>query len=161
MSKEALMSKAKLKEYEQELEYLKTVKRKEIAEVIKEARSHGDLSENSEYDEAKNNQAMVESRIVEIEKMLQNAKVLDEDELSTDKVSVGSIVSVEYLDEGETEEYSIVSSGESDAVNNKISDESPVGNALIGHRAGETVEALTPGGLTRLKIKKIGKQNLK
>ncbi|MEA4911645.1 MAG: transcription elongation factor GreA [Oscillospiraceae bacterium] len=160
MSKEALMSKAKLKEYEQELEYLKTVKRKEIAEVIKEARSHGDLSENSEYDEAKNNQAMVESRIVEIEKMLQNAKVLDEDELSTDKVSVGSVVRVEYLYEGEAEEYSIVSSGESDAANNKISDESPVGSALIGHRAGETVEALTPGGVTRLKIKKIGKQNL-
>ena len=98
MGKEALMSKNKLREYEQELEYLKTVKRKEIAEVIKEARSHGDLSENSEYDEAKNSQAMMESRIVEIESILQNAKVIDEDELSTDAVGVGCVVKVKDLD---------------------------------------------------------------
>ena len=160
MAQEIKMSAAGLKAMQEELEYLKTVRRKELAEEIKEARSHGDLSENSEYDEAKNNQAMVESRIVEIEKMLQNAKVLDEDELTTDKVSVGSVVHVEYLDDGEAEVYSIVSSGEADAIHNKISDESPVGNALIGHRAGETVEALTPGGTTRLKIKKIDKQSL-
>ncbi len=160
MAKEALISKAKLIEYEQELEYLKTIKRKEIAEVIKEARSHGDLSENSEYDEAKNTQAMIESRIVEIEKMLQNAKVLDEDELTTDKVSVGSIVKVKYMESGMEAEYYIVSSSEADAMNNKISDESPVGEALIGHKKGEVCEANTPGGVIQIKITHIGKQAL-
>lgn len=158
MAKEALISKAKLIEYEQELEYLKTIKRKEIAEVIKEARSHGDLSENSEYDEAKNTQAMIESRIVEIEKMLQNAKVLDEDELSTDKISVGSIVKIKYVESGVEAEYCIVSSSESDAMNNKISDESPVGEALIGHKKGDVCEAVTPGGTVQVKVLNIGKQ---
>ena len=160
MPKEALMSKAKLKEYEQELEYLKTIKRKEIAEVIKEARSHGDLSENSEYDEAKNTQAMIEARIVDIEKMLQNAKVLDEDELTTDKASIGSIVKVKYMESGDVEEYSLVSSGEADALKNKISDESPVGRALLGHKVNDVCEANAPAGIIKIKIMSIGKQDL-
>ncbi len=160
MPKEALMSKAKLKEYEQELEYLKTIKRKEIAEVIKEARSHGDLSENSEYDEAKNTQAMIEARIVDIEKMLQNAKVLDEDELTTDKASIGSIVKVKYMESGDVEEYSLVSSGEADALKNKISDESPVGSALLGHKVNDVCEANAPAGIIKIKIMSIGKQDL-
>lgn len=154
------MSKAKLKEYEQELEYLKTIKRKEIAEVIKEARSHGDLSENSEYDEAKNTQAMIEARIVDIEKMLQNAKVLDEDELTTDKASIGSIVKVKYMESGDVEEYSLVSSGEADALKNKISDESPVGSALLGHKVNDVCEANAPAGIIKIKIMSIGKQDL-
>jgi transcription elongation factor GreA len=160
MGKEALMSKSKLMEYEHELEYLKTVKRKEMAEIIKEARSHGDLSENSEYDEAKNTQAMIESRILEIEKMLQNAKVIDEDELSTDKVGIGCVVKVKDMDDGGMEIYAIVSSGEADALAGKISDESPVGSALIDHRVGDTVEVAVPSGATlRYKVMEIGKQS--
>jgi transcription elongation factor GreA len=160
MSKEALMSKNKLTEYEKELEYLKTIKRKEIAEIIKEARSHGDLSENSEYDEAKNTQAMIESRIAEIEKMLQNAKVIDEDELTTDKVGIGCVVKVKDMDEGEVETYAIVSSGESDAMAGKISDESPVGSALMEHKVGDICEVTVPSGLTlRYKVMEIGKQS--
>ena len=160
MSKEALMSKNKLTEYEKELEYLKTIKRKEIAETIKEARSHGDLSENSEYDEAKNTQAMIESRIAEIEKMLQNAKVIDEDELTTDKVGIGCVVKVKDIDEGEVETYSIVSSSESDAMAGKISDESPVGSALMEHKVGDVCEVTVPSGITlRYKVMDIGKQS--
>lgn len=160
MGKEALMSKSKLKEYEQELEYLKTVRRKEIAEVIKEARSHGDLSENSEYDEAKNTQALMESRIAEIEGILQNAKVIDESELSTDRVGIGCIVKVKDLEFDETEEYSIVSSGEADAMSNKISDESPFGQGLMGHGTGDICEVTTPtGAVIRYQILEIGKQS--
>ncbi len=160
MSKEVLMSKNKLREYEQELEQLKTVKRKEIAEVIKEARSHGDLSENSEYDEAKNAQAMMESRIVEIETILQNAKVIDEDELSTDAVGIGCVVKVKDLEFDEIEEYAIVSPGEADAMNNKISDEAPFGIGLMGHGVGEICEVTTPAGaVIRYEILEIGKQN--
>ena len=160
MAKEALMSKSKLQEYEQELEYLKTIKRKEMAETIKEARSHGDLSENSEYDEAKNAQAVMESRIAEIEHMLQNAKVIDENELSTDKVGVGCTVKIKFVEFGNEEEYAIVSSSEADALANKISDESPVGGALMGHKVGEVVEVETPGGVLNVEILSIGKQKL-
>lgn len=160
MGKEALISKSKLLEYEQELDYLKTIKRKEIAETIKEARSHGDLSENSEYDEAKNTQAMIESRIAEIEKMLQNAKVIDESELSTDKVGIGCTVKVRDMDEKAVETYAIVSSSESNALAGKISDESPVGSALIDHKVGDVCEVTVPSGLTlRYKILEIGKQS--
>jgi len=159
MGKEALISKHKLTEYEQELEYLKTVKRKEIAETIKEARSHGDLSENSEYDEAKNIQAIIESRILEIEKMLQHAKVIDEDELTTDKVGIGCVVKVKDIDAKNTETYAIVSSSESDALAGKISDESPVGSALMDHRVGDLCEVTVPSGMTlHYKIVEIGKQ---
>lgn len=163
VKEEQLMSKAKLIEYEQELEHLKSTRRKEIAETIKEARSHGDLSENSEYDEAKNTQAMVEARIAEIEKMLQNAKVIDEDELTTDKVSIGSVVTAvfRYPDEdGDVKEtYSIVSSSESDIRQNKISNESPVGSALIGHAVGDKLTIDTKGGEISCEILSIGKQS--
>ncbi len=158
---ESLMSKAKLAEFEKELEFLKTVKRKEMAEIIKEARSHGDLSENSEYDEAKNSQAIMEARIVEIERMLQNAKVIDEDELSTEHVAIGCTVSL--LDVGEKEKvtYAIVSSSEADAFNNKISDESPVGAALMGHKKGDKVDILVPfsGETIHYQVLDIGKQS--
>ena len=160
MPKESLISKGKLMEYERELEYLKTVKRKEIAETIKEARSHGDLSENSEYDEAKNTQAMTESRILEIEKMLQNARVIDEDELTTDQVNIGCTVKIRNIDEDEIESYAIVSSSESDPMIGKISDESPVGAALLGHRVGEVCSTVVPSGATlHYEIMEIGKQS--
>lgn len=160
MGKEALISKGKLLEYEHELEHLKIVKRKEIAETIKEARSHGDLSENSEYDEAKNTQAMIESRILEIEKMLQNARVIDEDELSTDKVGIGCVVKVKDIDEDDIETYAIVSSSESDALAGKISDESPVGSAFMEHKVGDICEVKVPSGITlHYEIMEIGKQS--
>lgn len=160
MSRESLMSKNKLREYEQELEYLKTVRRKEIAEIIKEARSHGDLSENSEYDEAKNTQALMESRIAEIESILQNAKVIDEEELSTEHVGIGCTIKVKDLDFDEIEEYALVSSGEADPMANKISDESPVGAALLGAHVGDTVDVVTPNGaVIRFEVLEIGKQN--
>ena len=157
---ESLMSKAKLAEYEKELEYLKTVKRKEMAETIKEARSHGDLSENSEYDEAKNSQAIMEARISEIEKMLQNARVIDEEELSTDHVSIGCTVKLLDMEENEESVYAIVSSSEADAFRNKISDESPVGAALLGHKPGDIVEVMVPAGFAiQYQILEIGKQS--
>jgi len=148
MAQEIKMSAAGLKAMQEELEYLKTVRRKELAEEIKEARSHGDLSENSEYDEAKNTQGLVENRITELEQMVKNAVVIDESELSVDSVSVGTHVSIKMVGEDETEEYDIVGRTEADPINGKISDESPVGHALLGKAVGEKAEVLLPSGHT-------------
>lgn len=155
--REIILTDAGLKKLVDELEELKTVKRKEVADKIKVALSFGDLSENSEYDEAKNEQAIVESRIAQVEAMLKNARVLDEKELSTDTVSVGSKVTVLDVEFDEQEEYYIVGSTESDPTENKISDESPIGKALVGHKEGETVEAQAPVGVIKLKIISISK----
>ena len=159
MAQEYLISKAKLDELEKELDYLKSVKRQEMAAVIKEALSHGDLSENSEYDEAKNSQAIMEAHIVELEKMLQSARVIDESAITTDHVTIGVKVKVLFVDDDEEEEYEIVSSGEADAMKNRISDESPLGAALVGHKAGEEVVAETPGGDLKIKIVEISKMD--
>ena len=148
MAQEIKMSAAGLKAMQEELEYLKTVRRKELAEEIKEARSHGDLSENSEYDEAKNTQGLVENRITELEQMIKNAVVIDESELSVDSVSVGTHVVIRMTGEDETEEYDIVSRTEADPLNGKISDESPVGHALLGRAVGAKTEVLLPTGHT-------------
>ena len=126
MAQEIKMSASGLKAMQDELEYLKTVRRKELAEEIKEARSHGDLSENSEYDEAKNTQGLVENRITELEQMVKNAVIIDESELSVDSVSVGTHVSIKMIGDDEAEEYDIVGRTEADPINGKISDESPV-----------------------------------
>lgn len=158
MTQEYLISKTKLNELENELDYLKTVRRQEMAAVIKEAISHGDLSENSEYDEAKNAQAIMEARITELEKMLASARVIDEDAISTEFVSIGCTVTVNFVDDDEEETYDLVSSGEADAMNNKLSNESPLGSALMGHREGEEIVARTPGGDTRMKILRIEKR---
>ena len=159
-AKELLISKSKLVELESELDYLKSVKRQEMAAVIKEALSHGDLSENSEYDEAKNAQAIMEAHIAELEKMLHEARVIDEDSISTDHVSIGCRVKLLFVEDDETEDYDIVSSGEADAMSNKISNESPLGASITGHAAGETVIAKTPGGDLEVKILEISKQDL-
>ena len=140
-----------------ELEYLKTVKRQEVAAEIKVALGYGDLSENSEYDEAKNKQAQMEIRIVEIEAMLKNAKVIDEAEISTDTVSLGCTVTVYDVEFDEEIEYSIVGSTEADPSNGKISDESPVGNALLGHKMGEKVFVEAPMGRLEYEIVEISK----
>ncbi len=146
-----------LKERERELEYLKTEKRKEISEKIKVALGFGDLSENAEYDEAKNEQAEVELKIVKLEKMLKNAKVIDDEDISTDVVSMGIKVKVLDIDMEEEDEYYIVGSEEANPMENKISDESPVGRALIGAKVGDTVTVEAPNGSFEMKILEISK----
>ena len=144
-NKEMVVTAEGLKALEDELEELKTVKRKEVAEKIKVARGFGDLSENSEYDEAKNEQGLVESRIIFLEKMLKNVRVLDHSELTNDQVMVGSRVKVKD-DDGDVDEYSIVGSTEADPMEGKISDESAVGKGLLGKRVGEIAEITVPSG---------------
>ena len=148
MNKQIVVTQSGLKALEDELEQLKTVRRKEVSEKIRVARSYGDLSENSEYDEAKNEQAIVEARIADLEVMLKNVVILDEGELRTDTVSLGSTVKVYDVEFEEELEYTIVGSTEADIDLNKISDESPVGKALIGKKVGEVAEAVLPGGDT-------------
>ncbi len=142
---------------EQELEQLKTVRRKEVSEKIKVALSFGDLSENSEYDEAKNEQAMVEARIAEIEQMLKNATVLDESGITTDAISVGSVITIKHTKLGRVDTYKIVGSTEAAPLQKKISDESPVGKAMIGHRVGDLVEVEAPSGIIVYEVLEIGK----
>ena len=157
MAKVTTVSSEGLKKLQEELEYLKTTKRKEVAEAIKVARGFGDLSENSEYDEAKNEQGLVEARIAEIEAMLKNVKVIDESNIATDKVSVGNRVKVYDETFEEEVEYTIVGSSEANPIEFKITDESPIGKALIGATIGEVVKAETPGGETVMKIVEISK----
>ena len=135
------------------LENLKVVRRKEVAQKLKEAREQGDLSENAEYDAARNEQAQVEARIKELEFKLEHCQVMDGN--SKDTVSVGSSVVLNYIDDDEEEEYSIVGSMEADPFANKISNESPIGKAILGHKAGETVNVVTPNGSYDVKIVKI------
>lgn len=156
-SKQFTVSAEGLKKLTEELEYLKTSKRKEVAEAIKTARAFGDLSENSEYDEAKNEQAAVEQRIADIEAMLKNIKVINEHEVKTDTVSVGNKVKVYDETFDEEIEYTIVGSNETNPIENKISEESPIGRALAGASVGETVKADTPGGEVVMKILVISK----
>lgn len=146
-----------LKKLQDELEYLKTTKRKENVEAIRVALSFGDLSENSEYDEAKTEQGKTESRIIELEEMLKNVKVISENEIKTDVVNVGNLVLVYDVDFDEEIEYSVVGSTEANPLENKISDQSPIGKALLGAKAGDTVTFETPGGEASLKILKISK----
>ena len=160
MEKEIVMTYAGLRALEDELEQLKTVKRKEVAEKIKVARGYGDLSENSEYDEAKNEQGLVEGRIALLEKMLKHARVVTEDELSTDHISVGRHVRIKDED-GDEDEYDITGSTEADPVNGKISDESPIGAALIGHSVGDKVDITLPSGaVVQYEVMEIGRAEL-
>ena len=156
-TKQFIMTYEGVKKLEEELEYLKTVKRKEITEKIKVALGYGDLSENSEYDEAKNDQAFVEGRIVQLEAMLKNAVVVDESEIPNDMVSVGSKVKVKDYEFDEDVEYTIVGSAEADPMNFKISNESPVGKALIGKKVGEIVEVVIPDGVNKFEILEISR----
>jgi transcription elongation factor GreA len=152
INKEVVLTFEGLKKLEQELEYLKSVKRREVAERIKQALSFGDISENSEYDEAKNEQAQVEGRIVQLEGILKRAKVIDEDDIKTDVVSIGSKVSIFDMEFEEEVEYYIVGSTEADPSKYKISNESPVGKALIGKAKDEIVEVQVPDGVIKYKI---------
>ncbi len=149
VNKEVVLTYEGLQKLEQELENLKTVKRREVAERIKQALSFGDISENSEYDEAKNEQAYIEGRIFQLENMLKNAKVIDEDDIKTDVVGIGSKVTVLDMEFDEEVEYYIVGSTEADPAQFKISNESPVGKALIGQKVGGVVEVSVPDGIIK------------
>jgi transcription elongation factor GreA len=152
--KEVLLTEEGLAKVKEELEYLKTQKRHQVAQRLKEAISQGDLSENSEYDAAKEEQAFVESRIITLENMVRNAKIIDQ---NGDKnfVSVGAKVTIQEMPDGEVETYTIVGSAESDPMSQKISNESPIGSALIGKREGEIVNVPAPDGTIQFKILKI------
>lgn len=153
--KKVILTYAGLKELEAEIQELKVNKRKEIAEKIKEARAQGDLSENAEYDAAKEEQAEVEARIIQIEKLLKNVEVVDEDEVDLSTINVGCKVRLFDVEFDEEIDYAIVGSTEADPLRNKISNESPVGEALIGRRVGETAEVETPAGLLKFKVLEI------
>ena len=146
-----------LKNMEAELENLKTVRRKDVAEKIKEARGQGDLSENAEYDAAKEEQAEIEARIVQLEKMLRNAEVIDEEGGTKDTISLGTTVTVLDVEFEEEMEYTIVGSAEADPMNGRISNESPVGRALLGHKAGEIIEVEAPVGVIKLEIVEVSR----
>ncbi len=157
MAKEYRMSQERLDELKEELNYLKTVREKEVADQIKEARSFGDLSENSEYDEAKNEQGKLYSRIVELGNILAHAIVIDEEDLTTDAVGIGSRVTVETIEGGVRGSYQIVGSQEADPMNGRISEESPFGKALLGKKCGEEVLVNAPAGTIHYRIIEIQK----
>ncbi|MFD1850198.1 transcription elongation factor GreA [Oceanobacillus bengalensis] len=141
---------------EKELEYLKTDRRQEVVERIKIARDFGDLSENSEYDAAKDEQAFVEQRITQVEKMIRNAVIIEHDEENADIVSLGKSVTFIELPDGEEETYTIVGSAEADPFEGKISNDSPMAKSLLGHEIGAEVSVSTPGGDIKVKITKVG-----
>ncbi len=148
MAKEVVVTHEGYQKLEQELDNLRTVKRKEVADKIKVARGYGDLSENAEYDAAKEEQAIVEARIADLEATLKIARIIDDSDLSNDTVSIGMKVKIlaDGDEEDEAEEYDITGSTEADMDLNRISDESPVGAALIGHKAGDSVDVILPNG---------------
>lgn len=151
-TKEIVLTSAGYKELEEELKDLKLNKRTEVVEAIKEARSHGDLSENSEYDAARDEQAQLEARIQELEYKLEHATISDG---GKDKVAVGSTVTVLYVDDNEEVEYKIVGGLEADPFENKISNESPIGQAIIGAKVGDVIAVTSPNGSYNVKIVKI------
>lgn len=156
-SKKVILTSEGLEKLEQELEYLTTEKRQEIAAKIKQALAFGDLSENSEYDEAKLEQAQVEERIKSLDNMLKNVQIIDEEDIDTKKVGLGSKVKVLDMEFDEEMEYTIVGSTEADPSQNKISDESPVGRALLGQKKNKVVEVTVPAGVIKFKILSIAK----
>ena len=149
-TKEVYLTEAGLEDLKKELEYLKLEKRPEVINALKDARALGDLSENAEYDAARNEQALVESKIKELEVMIENAVVIKE--ISTDKVSLGNKVTIKYEDDNETEEYSIVGSKEADPFQNKISNESPIAKAIMGKKVGDIVTVESPNGKYKVAI---------
>ena len=148
--KELYLTEEGLEELRQELDELKLVKRPEVINALKDARAQGDLSENAEYDAARTEQAQVESRIKELEAMLENAVIITK--INTDVVSIGTTVTIEYVEDGDTEEYSIVGSKEADPFLNKISNESPIAKAIMGLKVGSTVSVDSPNGKYDVRI---------
>ncbi len=158
MAKQIVVTESSFKKLKEELDYLKNVKRKEAAENVGIARSFGDLSENSEYDEAKNEQAKIEAQISDLEETIATARVISDHEIQTDVVSVGVSVLIYDLEFEEEIEYTLVSSREVDPLNNKISDQSPIGKALIGAKVGDTVTVEVPDGTAKFEIRNIEKK---
>ncbi|MCR4440704.1 MAG: transcription elongation factor GreA [Peptococcaceae bacterium] len=150
--KEVFLTQEGLGKLEQELEMLKTVRRREVAERIKQAIEFGDISENSEYEDAKNEQAFIEGRILTLEKMLRNAKVIEHVEKDSNVVHIGARISLKDMEHGDEYEYTIVGSAEADPTKNRISFESPVGKAIMGKKEGEIVEINVPAGKVKFKI---------
>jgi transcription elongation factor GreA len=150
--KEVILTPEGYKKLKAEIEHLSTERRREVAERIRIARQFGDIAENAEYDDAKNDQMLLEHRIARLEEQLRNARVIEKKEVSSDVVSVGSVVRLRDVDAKQTVEYFIVGSAEANPSENKLSNESPVGKAIMGHKKGETVEVTTPRG-ARLKYK--------
>ena len=159
MAKQITVTDEGLKKLNEQLEYLKTVKRKEDVEAIRVALSFGDLSENSEYDEAKTAQANVEAQISELEETLKHVKLISDSDVTTDSVGVGAKVKVLDMEFDEEIEYTILGSTESDPLENKISDQSPIGKAIIGAKVGDVITVDAPGGELKLKVLEISRQN--
>lgn len=157
--KQFILTAEGLKKIEQKFEYLKSVRRREVAERIKQAIEFGDISENSEYEDAKNEQAFIEGEIITLEKMLRNSKVIDEQEIKTDVVSIGVTVVLKDLEFGDEFEYTLVGSAEADPMELKISNESPVGQAILGQKIGSIVEVNVPAGILKYEVIDI-KRNL-
>ena len=156
-SNKTVVSAEGMKKLEEKLQYLTTVRRAEVAEQIAVARGFGDLSENAEYDEAKNEQSRLEAEIIELENAIRTAIVIDDSDVSTDSVNVGTTVKVLYVEDGDEEEYAIVGARESDPMNNRISNECPIGAALLGKKEGDTVHVDAPDGAIVLKVLKISR----
>ncbi|MBO4353762.1 MAG: transcription elongation factor GreA [Clostridia bacterium] len=159
MSKQIVITESGLKKIKEELDYLKNVKRREAAESVGIARDFGDLSENSEYDEAKNEQAKIEAQILELEETLEHVKVIGDHEIQTDTVNVGVSVVLYDMEYDEEIEYRLVSSREVNPLENMISDQSPLGKAIIGAKVGDTVTAEVPDGTIKVKILQINNPN--
>ena len=156
MSRQSVITPEGLEKLKEEIDHLSTARRREVAERIKEAREFGDISENAEYDDAKNEQALLEQRIAQLEERLRRATVIDEKDLGTDQVQFGSIVHVKDQKTGDSQKFQIVGSTEADPLEHKLSNESPIGSALVGHKRGEVVTVEVPRGPKRkLKITKI------
>lgn len=155
--KQVMLTEEGLKKLEEKLEHLKTVRRTEVSERIKQAISFGDISENSEYEDAKNEQAFIEGEIMTIENMLRNSKIIEEGQ-DTDTVVIGSTVVLKDIEFDEDLEYAIVGSAEADPMEGRISDESPVGKAVLGHRVGDIVEVSVPAGTLKYEVLEIKQQ---
>ena len=157
VDREIILTPEGFQRLKEEIEYLSSVKRDEVAERIRAARDFGDISENSEYDDAKNEQAMLEARIYSLEERLRSAIIIDSDSVTTDKVGVGTKVTVQDMKAGDIVQYSIVGSSEADPAARKLSNESPVGRAIMGHKPGDKVTVIVPQGSKRLKVLAIEK----
>jgi transcription elongation factor GreA len=153
--KEIVLTEEGLSKLETELDELKSVHRKEVNDRIRQAKEYGDLSENAEYEDAKQEQAFIEGRILKLEQMIRNASIIDESAYASDEVHLGAVVKVKDLKNGESYEFSIVGSAEADPTNRRISNESPLGRALIGHKKNATVDVATPRGVVKYKIEAI------
>jgi transcription elongation factor GreA len=157
--KELILTEEGLKQLTEELNHLSTVKREEVAERIRQAREFGDITENSEYDDAKNEQALLEGRIAMLQEKLRRARVVKDSEIVTDKVSIGTTVTLHDKDGGQTRVYTLVGSAEADPTNFRLSNESPVGQAIIGKKVGDVVTVPVPVGAINYEIVKIGKSS--